>query len=140
MASRGLSELRKHFERDHHLRADQRYREKYFPRAVLGKNALVLVGQKLEEVREKYKNFEVPELDQKRPYYHDVADGKTFTFTTQTHRTGFQLHLLMTLLRSGGELWGLEEYWTQVRVLARNSAQTSDFSRNPKRIRVNILI
>ena len=43
MASRGVSESRRHFQQDQHLRADQIYREKFFPRAVPGKNASLQV-------------------------------------------------------------------------------------------------
>ena len=54
VASQGSSQLRRHFDDDGHLRADKRYREKYFNRRFLVKNARVLYGM----------NFDVPEFDQ----------------------------------------------------------------------------
>ena len=140
MMSRILSELRRHFERKHHLTADQQYREKYFPCANLGNNARVLYGEKLEEARDKYKQLDVPEPDHKRPYCHDVVEGKPFAFTKEHEKTGLQIHLLITFLRSGGELWGLEEYWTQVGVVTGNSTSTSEFSWSSEHISVSILI
>ena len=73
MLSRGVSELRRLFEQDHRLRVDQRYREKCFHRAVLGNNTRVLYGEKLEGGREKYMRFDLPELDHRRPFYHEVV-------------------------------------------------------------------
>ena len=68
----------------------------------------------MEEAREKYMHFDLPELDHKRPYYTDDVGGKQFAFTCEHDNTHIQIHLFITLLRSAGELWGLEQYWTQV--------------------------
>ena len=84
--------------------------------------------------------FDVPELDHKLLYYYDVVEGKPFAFTSEYDRTSIQLHLLMTLLRSGGEIWRPEGYWTHMVVLTGNSASTSDFRWSPKHISVSILI
>ena len=140
MASRGMSELKRNFERDHPLGADQRYRKKSFLQTVLDKNDHVLHGEKLEDARGKYKNFDVPALDHKRLYHYDVVEGKPFAFTSESEKTGIQIHLLMTLLRSGGELCDLQEYWTQVGVLTGSSVSTSDFSWSPERISVIIIV
>ena len=51
MKSRGLYELKRHYQRDCHLRIDQRFRERYCPGKVRGKDARVLYGVKLEEER-----------------------------------------------------------------------------------------
>ena len=50
--SRGLYELKRHYQRDCHLRTDQRFREKYCPGKVRGKDARVLYGVKLEKESE----------------------------------------------------------------------------------------
>ena len=42
ISTRGLYELKRHFERDCHFRADQRFREKYCPGKVRGRNGRVL--------------------------------------------------------------------------------------------------
>ena len=52
MKSRGLYELKRHYQRDCHLRIDQRFREKYCPGKMRGRDARVLYGVKLEKERE----------------------------------------------------------------------------------------
>ena len=80
MRTRGLFELKRHFQSDCHLRADQRFREKYCPGKVRGRNGRVLYGSKLEAEREFYMELDVPDLDFKRPFYYDVLEGKPFSF------------------------------------------------------------
>ena len=46
MKTRGFYELKRHFERGCHFRADHRFREKYCPGTVLGRNGRVLYGSK----------------------------------------------------------------------------------------------
>ena len=48
MKSRGLYELKRHFQREHHLRADQRCRARYHPSKVRGSDGRTLYGSKLE--------------------------------------------------------------------------------------------
>ena len=50
--SRGLYQLKEHYQRDCHLRIDQRFRERYCPEKVRGRDARVLYGVKLEKERE----------------------------------------------------------------------------------------
>ena len=114
MRSRGLYELKRHFQREHHLRADQRFRARYYPSKVRGSDGRTLYGSKLEAERELFMHLDVPELDHKRPFYYDVVEGKPFTFTSVNSRTLIQIELLLIFLRGGGQLWTLEEYWTQV--------------------------
>ena len=52
MKSPGLYELKRHYQRDCHLRIDQRFRERYCPGKVRGRDARVLYGVKLEKDRE----------------------------------------------------------------------------------------
>ena len=73
-------------------------------------------------------HLDVPELDHNRPFYYDVVKGKPFIFTSTSSRTLIQIELLLIFLRGGGQLWTLEEYWTQVGVLTRDSAGTADFN------------
>ena len=126
--SRGLYELKRHFQREHHLRADQRFRARYHPSKVRGSDGRTLYGSKLEAEKELFMHLEVPELDHKRPFYYDVVEGKPFTITSANSRTLIQIELLLIFLRGGGQLWTLEEYWTQVGVLTGHSASTADFN------------
>ena len=48
MKSRGLHELKRHFQREHHLRADQRFRARYYPSKVRGSDGRTAYGSKLE--------------------------------------------------------------------------------------------
>ena len=138
MRSRGLYELKRHFQREHHLRVDQRFRARYYPSKVRGSDGRTLYGSKLEAERELFMHLDVPELDHKRPFYYDVVEGKPFTFTSVNSRTLIQIELLLIFLRGGGQLWTLEEYWTQVGVLTGHSASTADFNWSSSHISVRI--
>ena len=98
--SRGLYELKRHYQREHHLRADQRFRARYHPSKVRGSDGRTLYGSKLE--KQLFMHLDVPELDHKRPFYFDVIEGKTFTFTSANSRTLIQIELLLIFLRGGG--------------------------------------
>ena len=138
MKSCGLYELERHFQREHHLRADQRFRARCHPSEVRGSDGRNLYGSKLEAEKELFMHLEVPELDHKRPFYNDVVEGKPFTSTTASSRTLIQIELLLIFLRGGGQLWTLEEYWTQVGVLTGHSASTADFNWSLSYISVSI--
>ena len=138
MRSRGLYELKRHFQQEHHLRADQRFRARYHPSKVRGSDGRTLYGSKLEAEKELFMHLDVPEMDHKRPFYYDVAEGKPFTFTTASSRTLIQTELLLIFLRGGGQLWTLEEYWTQVGVLTGHSASSADFNWSSSYISVSI--
>ena len=128
MKSRGLYELKRHFQREHHLRADQRFRARYHTSKIRGSDERTLYGSKLEAKKELFMHLDVPELDHKRPFYYDVVEGKPFTFTSANSRNLIQIELLLIFLRGRGQLWTLEEYWTQVGVLTGHSASTADFN------------
>ena len=136
--SRGLYELKRHFQREHHLRADQRFRARYHPSKVRGSDGRKLYGSKLEAEKELFMHLDVPGLDHKRPFYYDVVEGKNFTFTSANSRTLIQIELLLIFLRGGGQLWTLEEYWTQVGVLTGHSVSTADFNWSSSYISVSI--
>ena len=138
MKSRGLYELKRHFQREHHLRSDQRFCAGYHPSKVRGSDGRTLYGSKLEAEKELFMHLDVPELDHKRPFNYDVIDGKPFTFTSASSRTLIQVELLLIFLRGGGQLWTLEEYWTQVGVLTGHSASTADFNWRSSYISVSI--
>ena len=57
MKSRGLFEIKRHFQRDHHMRADQRFRARYHPSNVRESDGRTLYGSKLEAKKE---HLEVP--------------------------------------------------------------------------------
>ena len=128
MKSRGLYELERHFQREHHLRADQRFRARYHPSKVRGLDGRTLYASKLEIEKELFMHLDVPELDQKRPFHYDVVEGKPFTFTSASSRTLIHNELMLIFLRGGGQLWTLEEYGTQVGVLTGHSVSTADFN------------
>ena len=108
MKSRGLYELKRHFQREHHLRADQKFRARYHPSKIRGSDGRTLYGSKLKAEKELFMHLDVPELDHKRPFYYDVVEGKPFIFTLASLRTLIQIELLMIFLRGGGQLWTLE--------------------------------
>ena len=138
MNSRGLYELKQHFQREHHLMADQRFRARFHPSKVRGSDGRTLYGSKLEAQTELFIHLDVLELDHKRPFYYDVGEGKPFTFTSASSRALIQIELLLIFLRGGGQLWTLEEYWTQVGVLTGHSASTADFKWSASFIYVSI--
>ena len=102
--------MKRRFQRDCRFRADQRFRAKYCPGKDRGRDGRVLYGSKLEAEREFYMELDVPYLDFKRPSYYDVLEGKLFTFTTEEPLVRIQINLLMTFLKSGGQLWALEVF------------------------------
>ena len=77
----------------------------------------------------------MPDLCYKRPFYYDVIEGKPFTFTC----IRIQIELLLTFLKSGGQLWALDDYWTQVGVLTGHSAATADFNWSPSHISISMM-
>ena len=137
MRTRGLYELKRHFQRDCHFRADQRFRGKYCPGMVRGCDGRVLDGSKLEAEREFYMELDVADWDFKGPFYYDMLEGKPFTFTSDQSRVRIQINLLMTFLKSGGQLWALEDYWTQVGIATGHSAAIADFNWSPAHMSVS---
>ena len=129
--------MKRHFQRDCHFRADQRFREKHFPGKVGGRDGRVFYGSKLEAERENYMEYNVPDLDFKRPFYYVVLEGKPFTFTTEETRVGIRINLLMTFLKSGGHVWALEDYWSQVGIATGYYAAIADFNWSPAHISVS---
>ena len=135
-----MYELKRHYQRDCHLRIDQRFRERYCPGKVRGRDTRVLYGVKLEKEREQYMELDVPELCYKRPFYHDVNEGKPFTFTTESTRIRIQIEFSLIFSKSGGQLWTLSDCWTQVGALTGHSAATSDFNWSPSYISVSLVV
>ena len=79
MKTRGLRELKRHFQQDCRFRADQRLREKVCPGKFDGR---VLYGPELEAEREWHMELDLLDLSHKSSFYYDVLKGKPFTFTT----------------------------------------------------------
>ena len=91
LKSRGLYEPKRPFQREQHLRADQRFRAPYQPSKVRSSNGCNFYGSKLEAEKDLFMHLDVPDLQHKWPFYYDVAEGKPFTFTTEKLRVqGFQ--------------------------------------------------
>ena len=83
MKAQGLYELKRHFQQEHRLRADQRFRARYHPSKIRGSDGRTLYGCKLEAEKELFMHLEVPELDHKRPFYYDVVEGKHLSLPRQ---------------------------------------------------------
>ena len=62
MRTRGLYELKRHFQQDCHFRADQRLRDKICPGKVRGRDRRVLYGSKLEAECKVYMDLNLAEL------------------------------------------------------------------------------
>ena len=137
MRTRGLYELKRQSRKDCPFRADLRCREKYCPRKVGARDGRLLYGSRLQAECECYIDLDVPDLDFKRLSYYDVLEGKPFTFTTEESRVRIQIILLVTFLKSGGELWAFEDYWTQVGIATGHSAVITDFNWSPAPIFVS---
>ena len=110
MKSRGLYELKRHFQRERHLRANEWFRARYHSSRVRGSDGRTLYGTKLEAKKELILHLDVTDLDPKRPIYHEVIKGKPFTVTSESSRVLTQIELLMIFLKRGDQLWTLEEY------------------------------
>ena len=136
LKSWGLYELKRHFQREHHLRADLRFRARYHPSKVRGSDGRTLYGSKLEVEKELFMHLEVPE----RPLYCDFIEGKPFTFTSASSRTLRQVELLLFFFKGGGQLWTFEENWTKVEVLTGHSASTADFNWSASYVSVGVLV
>ena len=80
----------------------------------------------------------MPDLCYKRPFCYDVIEGKPFTFTTESTRMRIQIELLLIFLKSGGQLWAPDDYWTQVGVHTGHSAAIADFIWSPTLISVSM--
>ena len=62
MRTRGLYEINRHFQRDSHFPADQRFREKFCLGKVRGRDKRVLYDSRSEAEREVYMELDVPDL------------------------------------------------------------------------------
>ena len=91
MRTRGLYGLKRHFQRDCHLRTDQRIREKICPGKVRGRGGRVLYGSKLEAEREVYMELDLPELSHKRLFIMMSWKGKRLRLRLK--KTGFVCRL-----------------------------------------------
>ena len=61
-------------------------------------------------------DYDDPELGSKDPFYYEFVEVKPCTITTENSRVGIQIELMITFLKRGDELWGLEDFWTQIGV------------------------
>ena len=128
MKSRGLYELKRHFQGEQHFRVDQRFRARYHPTKVPGSDDRTLYWSKLEPEKDLFMHLDVPDLEHKLPFYNDVAEGKSFAFTAGNARDSLQIDLMMIFLRRGAHFWTLKEYWTREPALTGHSANTADYN------------
>ena len=108
MRSWELYELKRHYQRDCHLRIDERVWEQFCSGKVIRRDARLLNGTKLETRKEQFMDFHVLDLCHKRPLHYDAVDGKLFKINTESSRRRIEIELLLTFFKSGGQLWGLE--------------------------------
>ena len=101
------------------------------------RDARILHGKRLEPGRENNTDWEVPEMDHKRPFHFDVLEDKPFMLTSVEYRIRKQLQVLTTFLIGGGPSWELEKFWTQVGILTGYSAATCDFNWSQEHISVS---
>ena len=104
---------------------------------VRGCDGRVLYGSKIEAEREVYMELDVPDLKFKRPFYNDVLEGNPFRFAIEESRVRTQINLLLKFLKSGGQFWALEDYWTQMGIATGHSAAIADFNWSPAHIFVS---
>ena len=88
----------------------------------------MLYGARPVAKRQVYMICEVPEMDHKKLFFYDVVERKPFVFTSGKDCVRFQLHLLKTFLKGGGQLWLLDELWTQLGFLTGSTTSSSYFS------------
>ena len=106
------------------------YREKYFPRAVLGKNAGVLNGEKLEETREKYINFDLSGLDKNAPLIWR-SGGETHRVYKWKGQDTQPIASFDIYIAEWRRVLGSWKTLNTSVVLSGNSASTSNFSWSP---------
>ena len=140
MRCRLLYELKRHNQCVCHLRIDQRFREQNHPLKIRGRDARVLYGTMLEAEQEQYMDLDVPGLCRTQPFYYNVVEGKFFTYYTETSRIRIQIELLLSFFKSGAQLWALEQYWNQVKLMTGHSASTADFNYSSSNIAVSIIL
>ena len=104
MRTRGLYELKSHFQRDCHFRVDQRLREKTCPGKVRGRDGKMLYVSKLETDREMSMELDLSSLSHQKPFYYDVLEGKPFVFTTEEARNRIQINLLLYCWKVGDKV------------------------------------
>ena len=77
-----------------------------------------------------FTDWEVPEMEHRRPFHYGVVEGKPFVLTSVENRISIQIQLLITLLKRGCQcqLWVLEDFWTQLGILIGNLVSTSDIN------------
>ena len=98
----------------------------------------MLYGVKLKKERDQYMELDVPDVCYKRPFYYDVFEGKPLIFKTESTRIRIQIYFLLIFLKSGGQLWALDDYWTKVGVLTGHSAATADFIWSPSHVSISM--
>ena len=58
----------------------------------------------------KYVDWEVPEMDHKRPIHYDMVEGKLFVFTTVEDRVWIRTELLTTVLKGKDQLGTIVDF------------------------------
>ena len=62
----------------------------------------MLYGERLAAEWQVHMNCELHGMDQKKPFYYDVVEGKPFVFTNGEDRVRIQLQFVTTFLKGGG--------------------------------------
>ena len=72
ICARGTHEIKRHYEIGNRFRQDWRYKVKFLPEAMRGKDVRFFYGNRLVSEREIYMNWEFTEMDQNWLVFHDV--------------------------------------------------------------------
>ena len=97
VSMRARAEIKRDKQSPKQLRQVQRYREKCWPDTVRETHARILPGHRLRADHEK---------DHKRPFYHDVLEGKPTVFTAFEDHVRIEIQLSTTFLRKRGSIVG----------------------------------
>ena len=110
------------------MRQDERFREKYLPEAMSGRDPRVLYEEALLAEGRNNMEEEVPETDHESLFQYGVLQGKPFMLTSVEDRFHIQLQFLTTFSKIDSWLWVPEDFGRQVGNLTGILVATCDFN------------
>ena len=93
--SKGLYKFKRHFQREHHLGTDQRFRAWYHCKKVLGCDKHSFNDSKLEAEKEILLQLDVPKSNHRRPINNDVVEGKLSKLSTRRSIVLTEIQILL---------------------------------------------
>ena len=91
----------------------------------------------MEAEKDLFLHLDVHEMEHKRPFKYDMAEGKPFIFATESARVPIQIESVTSSLRRWDQLRTMEEHCTQFGVLTGHCASNADFNRNSSYVSVS---